>query len=266
MIAKRTDGVLARVVLYAVLILLYAPLVFLCVASFNANPASSGWTGFTTRWYREAAADPALGRAIGVSVRLACSTAILATLIGTAAAIAARRSRWLGRASTALAVARIGAPEIILATGLKVAISTAGISFGFRPMLAAHVVYLSGFVVLIVGARAAGSSRSLEEATIDLGAKRLRVLRHIVLPDLAPAVVSSALLVFAFSFDDTALSLALRGPKDTTVPVYIFSAAIRRVTPSIYSIGVVVVLAGIATFAAAGLVNRAVFEGQDTKR
>jgi ABC-type spermidine/putrescine transport system permease subunit II len=264
--SNRTEGLPSRIILNAVMVLLYAPFVFLIIASVNSNPASTAITGFTSRWYREAFDDPALRRAVGVSVRLALFTAVLATVIGTLAAIAARRSRWLGRISSAFSIARIGAPEIILATGLKVAISAAGLSFGFRPMLAAHVAYLSGFVVLIVGARAAGSVRSHEEAALDLGAKRWQVLRDIVIPDLLPAIVSSALLVLAFSFDDVALSLALRGPADTTVPIYIFSAAQRRVTPSIHAIGAVVMLIGILTFCAAALVNRAVFGGDTEPR
>jgi spermidine/putrescine transport system permease protein len=130
-------------------------------------------------------------------------------------------------------------------------------------MLAAHVAYLSGFVVLLVGARAAGSLRSYEEAALDLGAKRWQVLRDIVIPDLMPAIVSSALLVLAFSLDDVALSLALRGPTDTTVPIYIFSAVQRRVTPSIHAVRALVILAGIVTLGAAALLNRSVFGSDD---
>ena len=65
----------------------------------------------------------------------------------------------------------------------------------------------------------------------------------------------------AFSFDDVALSLALRGPKDTTVPIYIFSAVQRRVSPSIHAIGAVILAAGITVFAVAFAVNRAVADG-----
>jgi spermidine/putrescine transport system permease protein len=253
----------SRLALASLLIVLYVPLIFLFLASINDNPASTNWTGFSWRWYQEAFNDPALRRALRVSLRLATTTAVLATLIGTVAAIATRRTRWMGRVSSALSVARIGAPEIILATGLKVALSAAGIKFGFTPMLVAHVAYLSGFVVLIVGARAAGSVRSHEEAALDLGARRWRVVRDIVVPDLLPAILSSALLVLAFSFDDVALSLALRGPNDTTVPIYIFSAVQRRVTPSIHAIGTLVILAGIVTFAAAAVLNKTVFGGAD---
>lgn len=254
----RERGRLARGVLAVVLIVLYAPLVFLVVASVNENPASTSWQGFTTKWYDEALADESLRKAVWVSVRLALGAAVLAVLLGTLAVLAARRTKWFARVNGVLATVRVSTPEIIIATGLGAMLPAVGVAFGFRPMLVAHVAYLSAYVVLIVGARAAGADRGLEEAALDLGAKNWQVLRDIVLPDLRPAIVSSGLLAFAFSFDDVALSLALRGPNDTTVPIYIFSAVQRRVTPSIHAIGTMIIVVGIVTFVAATVVHRAV--------
>jgi ABC-type spermidine/putrescine transport system permease subunit II len=253
----RKRGRLSLGVLVGLLVLLYAPIVFLVLASVNRNVLSTGWSGFTTKWYGAAFDDAALRRAVSVSASLAGSAAALAVVVGTAAAIAARRSRWLGRVNAALAGMRVATPEIIIATGLGALLPVAQIAFGYRPMLVAHVAYLSAYVTLIVGARAAGADRSLEEAALDLGARRSQVLRHIVVPDLMPAIVSAGILALAFSFDDVALSLTLRGPKDTTVPVYIFSAVQRRVTPSIHAIGAVVVAVGVVAFAAATSINRA---------
>lgn len=257
-------GRAARLVLALVLVVLYTPLLFLVVASVNSNPLSTGWQGFTTRWYESAFDDLALRRAVGVSLRLAVSSALISVCVGTAAAVAARRSPWLRRINTTLATVRVATPEIIIATGLGAALPAAQIAFGFRPMLVAHVAYLSAYVMLIVGARAAGADPQLEEAAMDLGAARWRVLRRVVLPDLAPAIVSSGLLTLAFSFDDVALSLALRGPDDTTVPIYIFSAVQRRVSPSIHAVGAVIVVVGVVVFGIATLVNRAV-AGYDTR-
>lgn len=247
--------------LVMLLVVLYAPLVFLVVASVNRNPASTGWTGFTTEWYRAAFDDAALRRAVGVSVRLAVGSSLLAVMFGTAAAIAVRRTRVLAKVNAATATARVATPEIILANGPAAALPAAGFAFGQRAMLVAHVAYLTAYVTLIVGACAAGADIGLEEAAVDLGAHRSQVLRQIVLPDLRPAIVSAGLLAMAFSFDDVALSLALRGPDDTTVPIYIFSAVQRRVTPSIHAIGAVIVAVGVVTFAGAALVNRAVRDG-----
>lgn len=251
-------GRLARVALGLVLVVLYAPLLFLVVASVNKNPASTSWQGFTTNWYSAAFDDTSLRKAVGVSLRLAFGASIGAVVVGTLAVLGARRTRVFSRINPLLATVRVATPEIIIATGLGALLPTVGIAFGFRPMLGAHIAYLSAYVVLIVGARAAGADRSLEEAAVDLGAKNWQVLRDIVLPDLRPAILSSWLLALAFSFDDVALSLALRGPTDTTVPIYIFSAVQRRVTPSIHAIGTIIIIVGIVTFAAATIVHRAI--------
>jgi spermidine/putrescine transport system permease protein len=254
----RERGRLAKAVLAVLLVVLYAPLVFLVVASVNKNPVSTAWEGFTTKWYSDALSDQSLRKAVGVSVRLSIGASVLAVVVGTSAVLAARRTKWFARLNGVLATVRVATPEIIIATGLGAVLPAVGVAFGFRPMLLAHVAYLSAYVVLIVGARAAGADRGLEEAALDLGAKKWQVLRDIVLPDLRPAMVSSALLAFAFSFDDVALSLALRGPNDTTVPIYIFSAVQRRVTPSIHAVGTLIIAVGIATFVAATVVHRAV--------
>ena len=257
----RERGRVAKAVLAGVLLILYAPLVFLVVASFNENPASTDWQGFTTQWYRDAFDDVSLRRSVGVSIRLAVLASVGAVVVGTVAAIAARRSRWLGKINGLFATVRVATPEIIIATGLAALLPVVGLAFGFRPMLIAHVAYLTAFVLLIVGARAAGADKNLEEAALDLGASKWQVLRDIVLPDLRPAIISSGLLAFAFSFDDVALSLALRGPNDTTVPIYIFSAVQRTVTPSIHAVGAIIVAIGIVTFLAASLIHRAIANG-----
>jgi ABC-type spermidine/putrescine transport system permease subunit II len=251
-------GRLAASVLVALVVVLYGPLVFLVVASVNENPASTGWWGFTTRWYSDALDDQSLRDAVGVSVRLAIWASVLATAIGTVAAIAVRRTPTMQRIATLLATLRVGIPEIIIATGLGAMIPALGLGFGLRPMIVAHIAYLSAFVVLLVGARAAGADVSHEEAAQDLGANRWQVLRHVVLPDLRPAIVAAAVLTAAFSFDDVALSLTLRGPQDTTVPVYILSAVQRRVTPSVHAIGAMVLMVGVVAFVVAWVVNRSV--------
>jgi spermidine/putrescine transport system permease protein len=211
MIGSRWRRVPTTIVLGVVIVVLYAPLLFVVVASVNRNPSSTSWQGFTFDWYRAAFADQALRDAVAASLQIAFGSAVLATLAGTAAAIAARHSRILQRLNLAFATARVGTPEIIIATGLAALLPSLGIDFGRVPMLIAHTAYLSAYVTLIVGARAAGSAAVMEESALDLGATPFRVVRDIILPDLRPAIISAGLLALAFSFDDVALSLALRG-------------------------------------------------------
>jgi len=262
----RRRGRVATTVLIGVVVILYAPLLFLVVASVNSNPSSTQWQGFTTTWYRDAYNDAALRQAVGVSIRLAIIASVVSVAVGTIGAVAARKSRWLRGVNTVLATVRIGTPVIIIATGIASILPVLDIAFGFRPMAIAHIAYLSAYVMLIVGARAAGADPLLEDAALDLGAGPWRVLRRIVLPDLKPAIISSALLTLAFSFDDVALSLALRGPTDTTVPIYVFSAVRRRVTPSIHAIGVAIMIVGVTMFLAANLVNSALASNDDRRR
>lgn len=94
-----------------------------------------------------------------MSVRVAAATAVAAVVVGTAAAIAARNSVLLQRLNMAFATARVGTPEVILATGLAALLPTIGFAFGRRAIIIAYVAYLSAYVTLIVGARAAGLSR-----------------------------------------------------------------------------------------------------------
>jgi ABC-type spermidine/putrescine transport system permease subunit II len=244
-------------ILGLLLVLLYAPLVQLAVSSVNSNPLSTGWEGFTTKWFSGAFDDPQITDAIARSARLAITSSLLAVVLGTAAAIGARRTKWLDRFVRIGAGGRVAIPEIIIATGLGVVIPLIGWRFGFRVMVLAHAVYLSAYVVLLVGARVAGSDPHQEEAALDLGARPWRVLWTITLPDLKPAIAASGLLAAAFSFDDVALSAALRGPQDSTLPVYIFSTVQRRVTPEIHAIGTVVLAVGVVTFLAAATVNKA---------
>ena len=254
---QSTVGRGPAIALALVFSLLYAPLIYLLYASFNANPLSTAWQGFTTQWYSQALHDPTIRRATSTSIRLAVAASVGSMVVGTLIGVAARRTPWLRRVSLALAGARVAAPEIIIATGLAVLLPLINLSFGFRVMLIAHVAYLSAYVALIVGARAAGADRSYEEAALDLGASRWQVLRDIVLPDLRPAIISATLLAAAFSFDDVALSNALRGPRNDTLPVYLFSAVQRRVSPTIHAIGVLVIVVGALAFGGAIIAGRA---------
>lgn len=249
-------GWLPAAALIALLLVLYAPLLQLAVSSINRNELSTGWEGATTQWFRAAFGNPEVSGALWRSVRLAVAASLLSVALGTAVAIGSRDHPRLGPLTRLLAGTRVATPEIIIATALGVAIPAISLRFGFRTMLIGHVVYLTAYVALLVGARAAGADRRQEEAAADLGARRWQVLWTIVLPDLRPAIVAGGLLAAAFSFDDVALSTTLRGPQDTTLPVLIFSRVQRRVTPEVHAIGACVLAIGAALFIAASLVNR----------
>ena len=249
--------------LAALLLVLYAPLVRLIVNAFNANELATTWTGFTTKWFRSAVNNEAIRSSIRTSAVLAALTSLVSVTIGTALVLGLKLTNrgvaFLGRL---LALARVTTPEIILATGLFVMLPTIGLRFGMVALLIGHAVYLTGFVVVLVGARAASADIGQEEAAADLGASPARVLARVVLPNLRPAIGAAALLSAAFSFDDVALSRVLASPRTTTLPLILVSMIQRRVTPEIDAIATILLLIGAALFAAALVIGR----GIDTLR
>ena len=252
----RVAGVCALVLL---LVVLYAPLVRLVVNAFNANELATTWGGFTLRWFRAAVHNDGVRRSIRTSAVLAAFTSMVSVVLGTLLVLglkyANRGTVFLGRL---LAVARVTTPEVILATGLFVMLPIIGLHFGFTALLIGHVVYLTGFVIVLVGARAASADPLQEEAAADLGASPARVLLRVVLPNLYPAIGAAALLSAAFSFDDVALSRVLASPTTTTLPLILVSMIQRRVTPEIDAISTLLLIIGAALFVIALAAGRGI--------
>jgi ABC-type spermidine/putrescine transport system permease subunit II len=234
------------------LVVLYAPLVRVVVNSFNANEISTSWGGATLRWFKAAWSNAEVRPAIWTSAKLAVLTSLISVGIATLSVVALRA---LPRGRAAMvriaALARIATPEIIVATGLVITLPLINMRLGFRAMLIGHVAYLTGFVVLLIAARADNADRRLEEAAQDLGARPWRVLFTIVLPDLLPAIGAAALLAAAFSFDDVALSRSLSSPQSTTLPLVLVSLAQRNPTPELDAIATLLLVIGIGLFVSA---------------
>jgi ABC-type spermidine/putrescine transport system permease subunit II len=247
----------ARLTFALGLAFLYLPLARIVANSVNSNPLSTTFDGFTFHWYRTALADTGIRKGVGNSVRLALVASALSVVVGTIAAVAARRSSRLVRQLSRIAsVARVSVPEIVVAGGLTVVLPAIGATFGPLAMLAGHIVILTPFVVLLVGTRAASADPRFAEAAADLGARPWQVFRTITLPDLAPAIAASTILSAVFSFDDVVTSRLLAGPQSATMPTVLLSMIQRRITPEIDAIGSLILAIGACAFVGALVVGR----------
>jgi spermidine/putrescine transport system permease protein len=238
-----SDGVVQGVLKLhgiAVFVFLYLPIAVVVIYAFNDNRLAQVWQGFSLRWFPEAWRDETLRHAFRISLTTAATTAVVATTLGTAAAIALRN---VGRRTrtgfdvfmyTALIV-----PEIVIAIASLLFFVTINLPLGPTAIVVSHSVFNISLVCLIVRARLAGMDRSLEEASRDLGATRWNTFRRVTLPQLYPAVMASVLLSFTFSFDDVVLSSFVSGPGSTTLPVEIFSSLRFGLTPKINVVAVV---------------------------
>lgn len=240
---RRAPSILSLVtgVVYA---FLYAPIVVLVVLSFNSSRFSTVWRGFTWHWYALAWRDAELIAALRVSLIVGFITTLVATVVGTAAAIALARYRIkLKRATEAVIFLPVIIPEIVIGFATAGLFGLLGARFGLSTIVAAHVAFSISYVVFIVRAKLVNLDRSLEEAALDLGATPWQTFARVTLPLILPAIVSAALLVFTLSLDDYVITSFVAGPGSATLPLKIYSMVKTGVTPEINAISTVLLAA-----------------------
>jgi spermidine/putrescine transport system permease protein len=254
--------------LYAILIyvFLYAPIAFIVGGSFNAGKQTMVWQGFSLDWYAKAFANPLIMEALTTSLYIALVNAVLSAVIGTLTALGLERvSGWTRAGFDALIYIAIMVPGIVI--GISTLIAFVSVFDAVNPLLqirlemgawaviAAHVLFNTAVVALLVRARLQGMDRSLVEASEDLYATPLGTFRQVVLPLLAPSILAGFLLAFTFSFEDFIIAYFVAGP-DVTLPIYIFSSIRRGVTPEINAVGSVVLITSFVLLIAAQLILR----------
>lgn len=228
---------------------LYVPLVSVVIYSFNDSRLATVWGGFSTRWYGELLRNEEVLDAAFLSLRVAFSTATLATILGTIAGMAlARFGRFRGRTLfSGMITSPLVMPEVI--TGLSLLLLYVSLQQligwpdqrGFSTITIAHTTFALAYVTVIVQSRLAGMNESLEEAAMDLGGRPLRVMFDITLPLIAPAMIAGWLLAFTLSLDDLVIASFVSGPGGSTLPMVIFSKVKLGVTPDINALATVII-------------------------
>lgn len=242
-----------RAALWLGLGFLYAPILVLVAYSFNASALVTVWGGFSTRWYAALFSDAPLIAAAWVSLRVAVLASLIATILGTLAALVMERhGRFRGRSLfTGLVYGPMVMPEVMIGLSLLLTFIGIGLDRGVATIVIAHATFCTGFVAVVVSARLRGLDRSLEEAAADLGAGPLRVLGTVTLPLLAPAIVAGALLAFTLSLDDLVIASFVSGPGATTLPMRLYSQVRLGVNPEINAASTLLVgLVSVAVLAA----------------
>lgn len=247
-----------------VYVFLYAPVIVLIVFAFNSSRTNIVFEGVVNQgpcgpfyWFcRLAENDDALDAA-GNTLIIAVSSALIATVIGTMAALALQRYAFpVKRASEAALYIPIVIPEIVMGIGILVFFSalfsainnTLGLtgdgrlSLGLGTVIVSHVAFSVPFVTLVVRARLHGFDHSLEEAAMDLGANEFTTFRRVTLPMIAPGVLSGGLLAFTLSLDDFIITFFTTGPGSTTLPIYVYGLLRRIVTPEVNALSTIWIL------------------------
>lgn len=217
-----------------VYVLLFLPIVVVVVYAFNAGRYTAVWDGFSTKWFSSALDDEAITASIGRSFRIGISTAIVSTVLGTAAALAISRARaGLRTPIEVIVLLTLVVPEVVIGIATLIFFVNTGFSLGQQTMFLAHCVFNMSLVLLIVRARFISMGDSLEEASRDLGAGPLATFRQVTLPRIAPAVIAGGLLAFTFSFDDVVISNFTSGAGNETWPLRVLSALRFGLSPQL---------------------------------
>ena len=246
--AQRPISKLSWALLAAGFVFLYAPMVILVIYSFNESRLVTVWAGFSTKWYRELFNNRQMMEAAWRSFEIAFLTATASVLLGTLAALVMTRFRnFRGRtAFTGMVTAPLVMPEII--TGLSLLLLFVSIQdwLGGRGMLTiwiAHVTFTVAFVTVVISSRLQEMDVSLEDASMDLGANRVKTFFAITLPIISPSLISGWLLAFTLSLDDLVIASFVSGPSSTTLPMVVFSSVRLGVSPEINALASLLILA-----------------------
>jgi spermidine/putrescine transport system permease protein len=235
---------------------LYLPILVLIVYSFNDNQRVGIWGGFSTRWYGAMFTNVRVMDALWTSIVVALLSTAISTVLGTAAAISMERFRYRSqKAYDGLLYLPVIIPDITMAVMLLLFFVQAfdliflatgmQLSRGLGTITLAHVAFNISFVALVVRARLSGLDGALEEAAADLYATRWQAFRRVTLPLIAPGVAGGALLALTLSLDDVVIAEFVSGAGSTTLPVYVFGALRRGVTPLINAVSVLMLAGSI---------------------
>jgi ABC-type spermidine/putrescine transport system permease subunit II len=207
-----------------VYVFLFFPIAVVVIFAFNSGNNVAEFAGFSTKWFGRALDDETITSAIGRSLRIALASAAIATVFGTAAALALSRvSRRVRNPFDVLVFLTLVVPELVIAVSSLIFFVNVGFELGLVTMFLAHTVFNASLVLLVVRARFVSMGTSLEEASRDLGASAMATFRQITLPRLAPAIVAGGLLAFTFSFDDVVISNFTAGAGNDTWPLRILA-------------------------------------------
>ncbi|AZO49307.1 MAG: ABC transporter permease subunit [Mesorhizobium sp.] len=227
------------------LLFLHLPILLIFVYAFTTEEKSFVWPppGLTTQWFAVTWNRPDVWEALSLSIRVAAISTAIALVLGTLCAAAVSRTRFFGRETISLLVILpIALPGIITGIALRSAFALADIPFSFWTIVLGHATFCVVVVYNNAVARFRRTSGSMIEASMDLGADGFQTFRHVVLPNIATALLAGGMLAFALSFDEVIVTTFTAGQQQT-VPIWMLEELIRpRQRPVTNVVAMVVVL------------------------
>ena len=238
---------MARIFCFMVYIFLFLPISVVIANSFNATTSKPylSWRGFTFDWYTKIFENNTLLTSFGNTMIIAIISTIISTAIGTLGAVGMYRYKFKGKGIIdGLLYIPVVIPEIVLGISLLTIFSAANVPRGMLTLILAHVSFSVPFGVFNVRARLSGYDVSIEEASMDLGANRIRTFFEITLPVLMPGITGGALLAFTLSIDDVIISYFVNG-QTKTYPLRVMESIKSGVAPDVNALSALILVGTI---------------------
>ena len=228
-----------------ILLLLYAPILTLIVLSFNSSKTRSKWGGFSGKWYLALFQNEDIMNALYTTLTIALLSAVIATLIGTAAALGIQALNAKFR-TVMMGITNIPMLNADIVTGISLMllfIACRGIfphfTLGYTTVLLAHITFNIPYVILSVTPKLKQTNKYTYEAALDLGASPIYAFFKVVLPDILPGVFSGFLLAFTMSLDDFVITHFTTGAGVHTLSTKIYSEVRKGIKPEMYALSTI---------------------------
>lgn len=233
----------SNIALVLVILFLFMPLFVVVTYSFNASKGMS-WTGFSFKWYEKLIFDsPELWRAFLNSIIIALTSSLVATALGSLAAVGIKWYSFKGRNYIqTLSFLPMVLPEVIIGISMLIFFTAVNIPLGMFTIFVAHTTFNLPFVYLLVSARLDAFDFTVLEAARDLGANERQTFFKVVVPSIMPGVMSGLLMSITMSLEDFVITFFVSGPGSTTLPLYVYSMIRYGVSPVINALSFVLIL------------------------
>jgi len=247
-----------RLVVALVLAFLIIPVLIIVPLSFNSEAFFTfPMPGLSLRWYEDFFGSERWMTAIKNSAIIAVSTTLLATALGTLAALGLSRANFPGRAlAMSLLISPMIVPVVISAVGMFFFYDAVGLINTFPGIILAHTALATPFVVITVTATLMGFDHNLARAGSSLGAPPVTVFFRVILPLILPGVISGALFAFITSWDEVVLVLFIASPEQRTLPRQMFSGIRDQISPTITAAATILVLFSVLLLTTVELLRR----------
>ncbi len=245
---KTKMSALSKLYIALILIFLYAPIVVMIFFSFNASVSTSVFSGFSLRWYQSLLHDTGTIKALTNTLLLAVTSSLIATVMGTAAAVGinAMKRKWIKKTTMHVTNIPMMNPEIVTGISMMLLFVFAGALvhkdnvLGFGTMLIAHITFNLPYVILSVLPKLRQMDPHLPEAAMDLGCTPLRAFLKVEIPEILPGVLTGLIMAFTLSLDDFVISYFTAGNGFQTLPIRIYNMTKKTVTPKMYALATII--------------------------